>query len=132
MDIKEFKKGVKTQIAKSFNSSEFDCKCFNIDCDKTYIDMNHVAELQKLRDMWGPITINSAFRCAKHNKAVGGSTNSKHAKGIATDIVVRTKTPDQVHAILERVWKGGLGVYNTFVHIDSRPEGRARWDLRKK
>ncbi len=132
MNIKEFKKGTKVQITKNFHSSEFDCKCFNPECIMTYIDVDHVTELQKIRDVMGAMTINSAYRCVKHNKAVGGATNSQHVQGIATDIVLATRTPTQLYEILDRTWKGGLGVYDTFVHIDSRQGGRARWDLRKK
>ena len=36
-------------------------------------------QLQYVRDCVAmPITINSAYRCEAHNKAVGGSPNSQH------------------------------------------------------
>lgn len=129
MNIKEFKKGVVTKISANFSSNEFDCKCFYPECDKTYIDLDHVKKLQKIRDKKGPVNINSAYRCPRHNKDVGGATNSEHPKGVATDITVATATPTQLYDELKDTWKGGLGVYDTFVHIDSR-ETMARWDLR--
>ena len=129
--IKEFKKGVKYTLTKNFDSSEFDCKCKNETCNKTYIDLEHVAKLQELRDRWGSIKITSAYRCEKHNKAVGGATNSQHKKGTATDIQVLSLAPLAVYAELESKWIGGMGVYNTFLHIDSR-NYIARWNFSKK
>ena len=33
-----------------------------------------------------PITVNSGFRCTKHNAAVGGVANSQHLRGEAADV----------------------------------------------
>ena len=49
-----------------------------------------------------PIMINSAFRCAEVNKAVGSSDKSQHRRGCAADIRVPGMTPDEVvSAIIE-------------------------------
>ena len=49
-----------------------------------------------------PIMINSAFRCAEVNKAVGSSDKSQHRRGCAADIRVPGMTPDEVvTAIIE-------------------------------
>lgn len=43
--------------------------------------------LDPLREAWGrPIFINSGFRSAAVNKAVGGAKNSYHMRGLAADI----------------------------------------------
>lgn len=43
--------------------------------------------LQPLRNLYGkPINVNSGFRSAKVNKAVGGSTTSQHLRGEAADL----------------------------------------------
>jgi hypothetical protein len=34
----------------------------------------------------GPVTVNSGYRCPKHNLAVGGVVNSQHMKGEAADL----------------------------------------------
>lgn len=130
MKLKEFKKGVDTRLSKNFSSKEFDCKCSNPDCKKTYIDMDHVNKLQKKREKWNrPVEITSAYRCEKHNKAVGGSTNSQHVKGTATDIKVKGLTPSQVADNCEDF--DGLGRYDSFTHLDSRGY-KARWNFTKK
>jgi hypothetical protein len=43
-----------------------------------------------------PIIVNSAFRCAEVNKAVGSSDKSQHRRGCAADIRVPGMTPDEV------------------------------------
>lgn len=48
------------------------------------------------------IIVNSAFRCAEVNKAVGSSDKSQHRRGCAADIRVPGMTPDEVvTAIIE-------------------------------
>jgi hypothetical protein len=42
--------------------------------------------LQPLRNEFGPIKINSGFRCEELNIAIGGSPNSNHCRGEAADI----------------------------------------------
>lgn len=57
-------------------------------------NMKLVAEkcFEPLREWYGkPIKINSFFRCALLNKAVGGAKNSQHAKGQAIDMSAGTK-----------------------------------------
>ena len=43
--------------------------------------------LDKVRELWGkPIGVNSGYRSAELNRAVGGAKNSQHTKGEAADI----------------------------------------------
>lgn len=130
MNVKKFdkEKDKDIKLSKNFKVSEFSCKCSK--CSETLIDLDHVAKLQKLReDLNSPITINSAFRCESHNKAIGGAKNSQHLLGIATDIVVKGMSPDEVADACENF--DGLGRYDTFTHIDSRGK-LARWDNRTR
>lgn len=63
------------------NIPSFDI-CVNLEC---LIDNF----LQPLRDKYGkPIYVNSGYRCAVLNKAVGGVGNSHHLTGMAVDISV--------------------------------------------
>jgi hypothetical protein len=48
--------------------------------------------LDKVREMWGkPIGVNSGYRSAELNRAVGGAKNSQHLRGEACDITTGTK-----------------------------------------
>lgn len=48
--------------------------------------------LDKVREMWGkPIGVNSGYRSAELNRAVGGAKNSQHLRGEAADITTGSK-----------------------------------------
>lgn len=129
--VTKFPKDMEIRLTRNFMLSEFKCRCSHDSCKETLIDLEHLVELQQLRDEVGPLKITSAYRCPDHNKAVGGSPNSTHLRGEATDIVSPTLSPEELAEICE--YFNGLGVYpkSGFVHIDSREiepgEGVARW-----
>ena len=121
------------QLTKNFNSSEFACHCCGHVGEH---DLHPLANaLQALRDTIGkPIHLDCGYRCPKHNKAVGGVSDSQHLLGTAADITVQGMTPAQVAAVAEQIpafAHGGIGIYNTFTHVDVR-NGAARWDERTK
>lgn len=125
--ILKIPKGSNIQLTKNFNASEWDCKCSYDSCTYTLIDLEHLVELQQLRDEVGPLKITSAFRCVKHNKDVGGSPKSQHLLGTATDLQSKNLSPKELAEACE--YFTGLGRYKTFTHIDSREiDGAvARW-----
>jgi len=81
--------------------------------------------LQGVRDALGvPVTINSAHRCAAHNRAVGGASNSFHLQGRAADFTAAGRTPEAMAIAAEGVRAPGIIRYTgrrNFVHIDTRP-----------
>jgi len=94
--------------------------------------------LQKLRDELGlPIKINSGYRTKSYNKKIGGATNSMHVQAKAADIVVTDITPTNLYKRIEKLIEEGkvnfkgVGVYDTFVHVDVR-DRRSRWDERTR
>lgn len=101
--------------------------------DKVLIDDALVALLENIREAAGgnAVTINSGYRSPEHNKAVGGVSGSQHTKGTAADIVVQGASPLLVGQIAEHFLNasGGIGVYQTFTHVDTRST-RSRWDQR--
>lgn len=125
MCIIKYVKGHTKSLSKNFNSSEFMCKGASC-CSTGLIDKKLVDILQKIRDHFGqPVTINSAYRCAEHNKKVGGSSGSYHTKGQAADIKVKNTAPAAVAKYAESIGVLGIGLYETdadgyFVHIDTR------------
>lgn len=89
--------------------------------------------LQVLRDYLGePVRLNSGYRTPKYNARIGGAKNSQHVLAKAADITVKSKTPKQLAAIVERLIaqgkmkQGGIGIYPGFLHYDVRGR-RARW-----
>lgn len=81
--------------------------------------------LDDLRDVYGPITITSNYRSEAYNRAVGGAPLSQHREFRACDIQARDATPHEIAATLKQ-WRdrgkfaGGIGLYATFVHVDTR------------
>lgn len=100
----------------------------------------HMEHLQALRNrLEFPLRITSAYRCLAHNRAIKGAPRSLH-KEFATD--VQPWCPPgptferQLHFLRDTVadmtWDG-VGLYNSFVHLDCRTIlGRpsAHWDER--
>lgn len=131
------KKGTSSvPTSANFKITEFDCNDGTAVPPKYYTNVqNLMKQLEVLRSELGSsISINSAYRPSKYNKAVGGGSNSQHLYAKASDIVVKGYTPKQVHAKIEELTKagkmtqGGLGLYKTFVHYDIRGT-KARWDF---
>ena len=103
-------------ITKNFDYSEFECPC----CHKNQTTIDLIKKLQVARDHAGiPFKINSGYRCARHNKAVGGVIDSAHLKGMAADIATllsidRYKIVDGlIHAGFERI-----EICPTWTHCD--------------
>ena len=115
------------RLSPNFRVEEFACK----DGEKVVmIDTELVERLQTLRDLLGkPININSAYRTLAHNKKVGGQELSPHLAGQAADIVCPGYPPSEVAKAAESVGFRGVGLYDTFVHVDVNPRC-ARWDKR--
>ena len=123
------KKDGNTYLAENFKVKEFAC---NDGSDTVLISDELVDLLQKIRDHFGvAVTINSGYRTSTYNKKVGGATNSQHVKGTAADIVAKGVDPLTVAQYAEYLMpnSGGIGVYQTFTHVDVRTS-RSRWDNR--
>lgn len=125
MTVKTYKKGSIEKLSANFRVSEFSCHGCGC-CSTVKIDEQLVKYIQKIRDHFKkPVTINSGYRCPKHNKAVGGGSASYHLKGQAADIVVKGVAPAEVAKYAESIGIKGIGLYETakdgfFVHVDTR------------
>ncbi len=124
MAINTYEKDNTTALSANFKVNEFSCHG-NECCSATKIDSELVGYVQKIRDHFGkPVTVTSGYRCQKHNKAVGGASDSNHTKGMAADIVVQDVKPCEVAKYAESIGVLGIGLYEVsdgnFVHIDTR------------
>lgn len=90
--------------------------------------------LNQLRLRFGKaLVVTSGYRSPEHNKAVGGVADSYHTQGLAADI--RPEDQKDLPALWELCRRlnvtGGVGIYDTFVHVDRRGYA-ARFDKRTK
>ncbi len=122
------------QLSTNFHVREFKCKDGSEVPDQYLCNAQKVAaQLQILRDYLDePISINSAYRSPEYNAKIGGAKNSQHLLANAADITVKSKTPKQLAAFIEKLIAQkklaikGMGVYPGFIHIDCRAT-KARW-----
>lgn len=110
---------------KYFKMDEFKCK----HTGKNEIKEEFVHRLDELRDVCGfPFTITSGFRDKTHPIEARKSTPGTHNRGIAVDIAIRSGV--QRRKIIEEALKlgfGGIGVANSFVHVDIRQDTPVLW-----
>jgi hypothetical protein len=106
----------------------------------TKLDMNvkvYLVRLQKAAQkaglISGPIYINSGWRSVQYNAKVGGAKSSQHLNGLAVDIVwdgfvAKSDKTNQFVALARKEGFRGIGLYNSFVHLDIGPV--KQWDKR--
>jgi hypothetical protein len=86
--------------------------------------------LDELRAFYGkPVIVNSGYRDAAYNRAVGSTPGSMHTQFRALDFSIAAIQPRSLYEWLDRHREAdriGLGLYPTFVHLDTRGH-RARW-----
>jgi len=143
------------QLTEHFNLSEFAtpsaksvCQSFckndsDISGEARLNNFRNVAKLlEKIRERVNEVYskengkeytvyLGAGWRCRENNNTTAGhAENSYHIFGMAADIKVPGLSTDQLLEIVNRLNpNGGVGRYDTFVHVDIRGE-RARWDLR--
>ena len=74
---------------KWFSMNEFECHCGCRMPDSARANIVALVEqvLDPARERYGkPVCVNSGYRCARHNAAVGGVVGSQHMRGEAADI----------------------------------------------
>ena len=131
MAIKTYTKSKDVTLSTNFDSTEFDCHGSGC-CSSTLVDDKLVTYLQQIREHFGkPVNISSGYRCATHNKNIGGATNSRHSKGQAADIYITGVAPAEIAKYAESIGILGIGLYETnsdgfFVHVDTR-ETKSFW-----
>lgn len=86
------------------------------------LDTAAVNLLQRLRWLIGaPIIVHSGYRSIAHNREVGGEPSSYHLSGRAFDISCPGLPLTQLGEKAVNIGFTGLGLYDTFVHVDTGP-----------
>lgn len=119
-------------LSKNFSRSEFACKGTNCCGHSAPVHPELISALQALRDQLNlPLSITSGFRCNRHNEFVGGAARSFHTLGMAADVACpEGMTAEDLAQAVEAIpafQQGGIGIYPSWVHLDVRTTGKARW-----
>lgn len=121
------------QLTKNFHIDEFACNDGTPVPAELYHNVLELAQnLQVLRDALGrPIKILDGYRTESYNVHIGGSPTSLHLEVRAADIMAG-QDPHLVCAAAKaqidsgNMRRGGLGLYPTFAHYDTRGRNN-RW-----
>lgn len=120
------------KISQHFEVWEFKCKDNSrvIVLDKALVELLEIIRLHYNK----PLHINSGYRTVQYNASLKNSSpKSQHILGKAADIWLNDVSPKQLYSWLDSSYPNslGIGIYDTFVHVDVR-EGKSRWDYRTK
>lgn len=106
---------------KYFKDSEFTCKC---GCGLN-LQKNGIKKIaDEIREHFGkPMIITSGTRCVKHNREVGGVSNSWHLKGNAFDFIIPGVSANELYAYTQQIVNRGSARYtykinSSALHID--------------
>lgn len=126
MAIKAYQKGDAVKLAPNFRAREFDC-CGSGCCGETLIDEKLVSYLQQIRDYFGKPVYLTGYRCPVHNaQTPNAAPNSRHTQGMAADFHIDGIAPAEIAKYAESIGVKGIGLYDTFVHIDTR-DSKSFW-----
>lgn len=122
---------------KYFKMEEFRCRCCGGLPPDAQENIRALVEavLDPARERYGgPVTVNSGYRCAKHNREVGGVSASQHLRGEAADITVvnsekiidKSELARLKQIIIDNGRFDQLIDYGTFLHVSWKRNGGNR------
>lgn len=107
---------------RHFSPTEFACKC-GCGAGMEKMDPVFLGMLDEARELAGiPFVLTSAYRCPKHNRAVGGVEDSAHVRGHAVDI--RCASSHERFRIVSALLEAGfrrIEAAPTWIHADTDP-----------
>lgn len=125
---------------KWFSMNEFECHCGCRMPDSAKANIVALVEqvLDPARERYGkPVCVNSGYRCARHNAAVGGVAGSQHMRGEAADICCDDN--ERLAKIIEEngrydqlIRYMGLGGKIRFIHVSWKSNGQNRKQVLRK
>ena len=99
----------------NFKPEELECS----HCQTLMIHSGLMNLIQKARDVLGPLSITSGYRCSDHNDKVSSTgPTGPHTTGMAADISVKDSQHRKRLITYFANKVTGLGIAKSFIHID--------------
>ena len=125
---------------KFFKFEEFCCRCCGglPPAVRENIEALVTEVLDPARQRYGgPVLVNSGYRCARHNTAVGGVVNSQHMRGEAADICCgdnerRARIIKENGRYDQLIRYMGPGGKIRFIHVSRKSNGQNRKQVLRK
>ena len=98
--------------------TDFDIVAFSVGYEMAFPAILNMLDLAGI-----PFPLSSAYRCPKHNKAVGGVPTSAHTRGYAVDI--RCVDSHSRFVMLQALLEAGfrrIELAPTWIHVDNDPD----------
>ena len=113
------------RLSRNFRLWEAQCSDGS---DIVFIHPSILILVQALRDEFGSLRVNSWYRTPSFNATLAGksSKTSKHLLGMAVDLFPLKHSLESFKTEVKALPVGGIGIYETFVHLDVYGEGR-KW-----
>ena len=110
---------------KYFKIEEFDCQ----ETGNNRMEKDFLRLLDGLRDNCGfPFKITSGYRDPTHSIEAAKAIPGRHAQGIAADIqILDSKSRYKIIKEAMKLGFTGIGVADTFVHLDTRGTPPVMW-----
>ena len=102
-----------------FSKKELQCHGKNCCGHSAPMDSHFMEKMDIIRKIYGkPMYPTSAFRCNKHNAAVGGVENSNHSLGRAMDVYVKDRDYERL-ADIAKNYLSEVIIYTekNFIHL---------------
>lgn len=117
---------MKRMVSEHFSVDELACRC---GCGLMNVSPRLVELLERMRhEANRPLSPTSGSRCEKRNREEKGAKHSKHLTGEAVDIFTRNGA--ERHELLKIAFNlgfKGIGVANSFIHVDIRGSSPTVW-----
>lgn len=112
-ELRRGKHGLKVMPKRE---KRFACPCCGVNFIDPRVEIMH-REIEA--EVGEEVKVTSGYRCAKHNREVGGSETSSHVKGLAWDIECdASRLRFRIVGAAIRLGIMRIGIGKTFIHLD--------------
>ena len=125
---------LRPRLTPHFHVGEFDCRDGTPVPPTAHAALRRLCEhyLEPMRARFGVCIVVSGYRHRAYNDRIGGAPRSvhvydEHPREVAADVRFARGSGADWADVADELAAPGVGRYSTFVHVDNRRGGPARW-----